>query len=74
MKACQNCKYGDPATDPQGQLFVWCRLIPPRPLVVSDETGQRIIWVVPDMKATARCGQHRLSLLKWLASFGRRGT
>lgn len=66
MKTCQNCRYGDPATDAQGARFYWCRFLPPRPVIVSDETGQKDIYLVPPMKPTGRCAQFRLAFFRWL--------
>lgn len=74
MKACQNCRYGDRATDPAGASFYWCRLIPPASQVMSGEKGQEIVWVVPSMKPLGYCGQFKLAFFRWLGNFGRRGT
>lgn len=74
MKACQNCRFGDRATDPAGVTFFYCRLNPPQPLVVSGRDGQEIAWAVPMMKRTGWCGQFKLAFFRWLGNFGRRGT
>jgi hypothetical protein len=74
MKTCQNCRYGDRATDGAGAAFYWCRLIPPHPLVMSGEKGQEIVHSVPSMKPSGWCGQFKLAFFRWLANFGRRGT
>lgn len=74
MRACQNCRYGDRATDAAGSIFYWCRLMPPQPIVTSGRDGQEVIHVVPHMRPSAWCGQFKLAFLRWLANFGRRGT
>jgi len=74
MRACQNCKWGDRATDATGAAFYWCRLIPPQPVVMSGRDGQEVNHVVPPMKANGWCGQFKLAFFRWLGNFGRRGT
>lgn len=74
MRACQNCRWGDRATDPNGTAFYWCRLIPPQPVVVSGREGQEVLHVVPSMKSTGYCGQFKLAFGRWLGNFARRDT
>lgn len=74
MRACQNCRYADRATDQAGATYYLCRLAPPKPVVISGQTGQEVAWAVPPMRPLGWCGEFRLAFFRWLANFGRRGT
>jgi hypothetical protein len=65
-KRCQFCRHALLATDYQGDSYVQCRLIPPRPVAIVEGGKMAIRWLRPEMPLAGYCGQFRLSVLKFL--------
>lgn len=63
---CSTCRYGEIANDEAGARFVYCRALPPRPVVFEGA----LHWVQPPMKLTAFCGLFKLSLWKMIRGHG----